>query len=274
VSGGTLSPKGLRSDGDGPHPGRGRIGPTLRTVDGVALATRCWMPDRLPVATVVICHGLTGNKDDPRVVALAERIYDQGYGVVTYDARGHGSSGGICTLGQLEERDVAAIVRWAGANGGRLVLVGASMGALGALSYAGVDPSLTGVVTISSPGDWRLPLRFRSLLTAGLARTRTGRRWAKRKMNVRIGRWAAPPSARTRLAAVECPVVVVHGTVDPIIPRTFSLAEGLKEGPLRELVLVPGMGHAFDPIGLAPICGAISRLVRRRDDLAIPMAGA
>jgi pimeloyl-ACP methyl ester carboxylesterase len=221
------------------------------------------MPEAPPVATVVICHGLTGNKDDPRVVALAERLYDHGHHVITYDARGHGSSGGICTLGKLERRDVAAVVEWAGPNGGPLVLVGASMGALAALAYAADDPSLTGVVTISSPGDWRLPPHFRSLLTAGLARTRPGRRWAKRKMNVRIGPWTAPESARRLLPAVECPVVVVHGSADPIIPRRFSLAHGLREGPLRELVVVPGMGHAFDPIGLTPICDATSRLLTR-----------
>jgi pimeloyl-ACP methyl ester carboxylesterase len=259
VSGRDRWPEGRTREA--PQPGRGQIGPSLQTLDGVVLATRCWVPDGPSVATVVICHGLTGNKDDPKVVALAERLYHDGYQVVTYDARGHGSSGGICTLGKLEVRDVTAVVQWAGATGGRVVLVGASMGALGALAYAADDPTLAGVVTISSPGDWRLPLRFRSLLTAGLARTHPGRRWAKRKMNVRIARWAAPESAKTLLAAVGCPVVVVHGSADPIIPRRFSLADGLREGPLRELVVVPGMGHAFDPIGLTPICDATRRLV-------------
>ena len=254
-----LSPEGR--DPEEQQPGGGRIGPTLRTADGVDLATRCWKPEGSPIAKVVICHGLTGNKDDPKVVALARTLCDQGYQVVTYDARGHGHSGGISTLGKLEVRDVATIIRWVGASGGRLVLVGASMGALGALAYAADDPSVTGVVTISSPGDWILPLRFRSLLTAGMARTRAGRRWAKRKMNVRIGPWVAPESAKSLLAGVACPVVVVHGSADPIIPRRFSLADGLQEGSLRELVVVPGMGHAFDPVGLAPVCDAIGRLV-------------
>jgi pimeloyl-ACP methyl ester carboxylesterase len=212
---------------------------------------------------VVICHGLTGNKDDPRVVALAERLYGDGYQVVAYDARGHGESGGTCTLGKREGLDVAAVVNWLDPHDGRLVLVGASMGALAALAYAADDPSLTGVVAISSPGDWKLPLRPRSFLTAGLARTRTGRRWAKRKMNVRIGPWVAPESARNLLGSVPCPVVVVHGTADPIIPKSHSLAHGLREGPLRELVVVPNMGHAFDPVGLTPICDATRRLINR-----------
>lgn len=147
------------------------------------------MSDAPSGATVVICHGLTGNKDDPRVVALAERLYDDGYQVVAYDARGHGTSGGTCTLGKLERLDVAAVVDYAGTIGSQVILVGASMGAVAALAYAADNRFLTGVVAISSPGDWRLSFRFRSLVTAGLARTRAGRRWARRTMNVRIGPW-------------------------------------------------------------------------------------
>ncbi len=35
------------------------------------------------------------------------------------------------------------------------------------------------------------------------------------------------------------------------------------EGPKRELVLVPDMGHAFDPISIGWICRATSRLLPR-----------
>jgi uncharacterized protein len=270
VSGRQLSPEDRLSHSEEALEGHGRSGPILRTTDGVALATRCWISDAPSAATVVICHGLTGNKDDPRVVALAERLYHDGYQVVTYDSRGHGNSGGICTLGKFEGLDVAAIVEWVQKRGSQLVLVGASLGAVAALAYAAENHSLMGVVAISSPGDSRLPFHFRSLVTAGLARTRLGRRWAKRKMNVRIGPWTAPESARNLLQAVRCPVVVMHGSADPIVPRGFSLADGLREGPLRELVVVPGMGHAFDPIGLASICDATSRLVNRGSRLTDP----
>ena len=110
MGGRRLLPEGWLSNSEEAQPGCGRNGPTLRTADGVAFATRCWLSEAPSVATVVICHGLTGNKDEPRVVGLAERLYDNGYQVVTYDARGHGSSGGTCTLGKLEGLDVAATV--------------------------------------------------------------------------------------------------------------------------------------------------------------------
>jgi pimeloyl-ACP methyl ester carboxylesterase len=233
----------------------------LRAADGTELATRCWLATDAADVMVVIAHGLTANKDDPRVVALAEALHGLGYDVVTYDSRGHGRSGGLCTLGKLEELDVATVVGWARTRATRIITIGASMGAVGVLSFAAKDPALAGVITVSSPGEWRLPLRFRSLITAALARTAPGRHWARRKMNVRIAPWASPDSARSHLRAVRCPVVVVHGGQDPIIPRRSSLAAGFVEGPRRELVLVPTMGHAFDPVGISWICDATARLL-------------
>jgi len=245
--------------------GGGRRGPTLRAADGTELATRCWPAAEGADVTVVIAHGLTANKDDPNVVALADELHRSGYGVVTYDSRGHGQSGGLCTLGKLEGLDVAAVVAWARTRCTSIVLIGASMGAVGVLSYAAKDPDLTGVVTVSSPGGWRLPLTFRSLLTAGLARTAPGRRWAKRTMNVRIAPWASPDPARAHLRAVPSPVVVIHGGQDAIIPRRSSLADRFEEGPRRELVLVPAMGHAFDPVGFRWIREATTRLLSHDD---------
>ncbi len=152
----------------------GRAGPKLRAADGTELATRCWLGTGGADAMVVISHGFTANKDDPAVEALGDELHSIGYDVVTYDSRGHEQSGGLCTLGKLEGLDVAALVDWARARTSRIVPVGASMGAVGVLSYAAKDPDLAGAVTVSSPGEWRLPLRFRSLLAAGLARTSLG----------------------------------------------------------------------------------------------------
>ena len=63
-------------------------------------------------------------------------------------------------------------------SGQAVVIVGASMGAIAALRYAAgpvVDPGLVGVVAVSSPAGWRLPRNARSVLAAGLTRTRLGR---------------------------------------------------------------------------------------------------
>ncbi len=212
---------------------------------------------------VVIAHGLTANKDDPRLVPLASELHRLGFDVISYDSRGHGQSGGRCTLGALERHDVTAVVDWVRGRCDRIILVGASMGALSVLGHAAADPELLGVVTVSSPSGWRLPLRARSVLTAWLARTQAGRALAHRKMGVRIGPWMSPESARTLVKRVDCPVIVVHGRKDPIIPVRSGLANVVARDPERSVVLVPSMGHAFDPVGYSSICEAVTTLAER-----------
>jgi pimeloyl-ACP methyl ester carboxylesterase len=245
----------------------GIAGPRLETSDGVELATRQWPVSDGARAVVVLAHGLTANKDDARVVALASELHRQGFEVIAYDSRGHGQSGGQCTLGDLERHDVAAVVAWARTRNRSVVLVGASMGAVGVLSYAAKANDLTGVVTVSSPGEWRLPLRIRSMVTASLARTRTGREFARRRMGVRIAPWTSPESPRSLVERVTVPVAVVHGRRDAIIPHGAGLARVVHEGPVRSVALVHSMGHAFDPVGHGQISAAITWALRQNESL-------
>ncbi len=194
-------------------------------------------------------------------MAISSELHRDGLDVITYDARGHGRSGGECTFGVLERHDVAAVVDWARSRQDRIVLVGASMGALAVLAQAAVDPDLLGVVTVSSPGSWRLPIRIRSLVTAALARTARGRSVARTRMNVRVSPWKSPVPASQLVAQVNCPVVAVHGRKDPIIPHRSGLARVVAHEPNRKVVLVPGMGHAFDPVGHLAIRRSVQGLI-------------
>ena len=205
---------------------RGTAGPVLWTDDGVPLATRCWTSVSARGA-VVLVHGLTGSKDDPRIVMLAEELHARGFDVLAYDARGHGGSGGRCTLGHREHHDVAAAVAWAKTRSVNTVVIGASLGAIAALSYAATVRDLTGVVAVSSPADWRLPLRPRSFLTAGLARTRIGRVDVRWRMNVRIAHWSSPESPRSLIDQVGCPLVAVHGQRRSDHPRVNGFGNPL-----------------------------------------------
>jgi pimeloyl-ACP methyl ester carboxylesterase len=236
----------------------GIAGPRLETSDGVELATRRWPVSDGARAVVVLAHGLTATKDEPRLVALASELQRLGFEVIAYDSRGHGQSGGQCTLGDLERFDVAAVVEWARTRNRRVVLVGASMGAVGVLAYAATANDLTGVVTVSSPGEWRMPLRIRSMITASLARTRTGREFCRRRMNVRIAPWTSPESPRSLVERISVPLAVVHGRRDGIIPPGAGLARVIGVAPGRSVALVQSMGHAFDPIGHKQICDAVA----------------
>ena len=232
----------------------------LLTIDGVELATRSWLFDGDAHAIVVLVHGLSSTKDHPNVVALASKMKDRGIDVISYDARGHGASGGFSTLGDLERNDVAAAVTRARSRNGRVALVGASMGAIASLSYAQTDPDLAGVVVVSSPADWRVPLRVRALLTVVLARTKPGRLIAARRARVRIHPvWnpPEPPQSVAKRVVTAVPLAIVHGRRDRLIPFQSSLSVSITEVPGAHAVVVSGMGHAFDPVGHDAICDAL-----------------
>lgn len=241
---------------------------SLVTSDGVALAGLHWPSLREPSrAAVVLVHGLAAAKDHPHVEALAGRLQEKGYEVLTYDSRGHGASAGVYTLGRLEHLDVEAAATWAMGRSMPTVVVGASLGGIAVLRYAGDHPEVTGAVIVSTPADWRIPPRLRSVLTVGLARTRLGRLVARRRMGVRISPgWtvADPPEILTD--KVVCPLAVVHGRRDALIPVRWGLEFRLRADPRRHVVLAPEMGHAFDPNGHDAICGAVDwTLAQRRD---------
>ncbi len=232
---------------------------SLVTSDGIALAGLHWPPSSSPpVATVVLVHGLAARKDHPHIEELAGRLQENGFEVLSYDARGHGASAGTYTLGHLEHLDVESAASWAMVRGGPTILVGASLGGVAVLRYACDHPELSGVVIVSSPAGWRIPLRLRAVLTVGLARTRPGRWIARRRMGVKISSgWTASDPPRILTDRVASPLAVVHGRRDALIPVRWGLELQLRADARRYVVLAHDMGHAFDPKGHEAICAAV-----------------
>jgi alpha-beta hydrolase superfamily lysophospholipase len=230
----------------------------LTTSDGIELAARTWSATGDPRASVVLVHGLAATKDNPELVAVATALQERGFDVLAYDARGHGQSGGICTLGDLERHDVAAAVAHVSASGLPVIIVGASMGGIAVLRYAADDPTLAGVVTVSSPADWRLPRSPGTLLLTGMIRTRLGRAFAARLFHVRLSpHWSNAEPPRALAGRVVSPLAVVHGERDHFIPAREAAGLFSAGGGERRLFLVPKMGHAFHPAAVSVIGEAV-----------------
>jgi pimeloyl-ACP methyl ester carboxylesterase len=247
--------------------------PDLVTADGVRLSGRRWSTTQTPSTTVVLVHGFTGSKDHPDVVALAEALVEAGYGVLAYDSRGHHDSAGLCTLGESEELDVAAAVQEARCLSDRVVTVGASMGGIAVLRHARTDGSMDGVVTVSAPSEWKLPLNVRGVFSMVMSRTGFGRSWADRRLGVRIdSRWNSPPAPLEVAAEIHAPLAVVHGAADRMIPSAQAqrLARGAG-GPTR-LEIVPHMGHSFGPHGISAVLDAVRWVLSLGGDYRVASA--
>ncbi len=232
--------------------------PLLLTFDGVLLSGRWWEATKGRGTAAVLVPGFTGSKDDRALVAVAEALREAGHDVLSYDARGHRGSGGLCTLGDLERHDVAAAVELARERADRVVLVGASMGAIAVLRHAATDTDLAGVVAVSSPARWRIPRTARSLLAALVTQTSPGRRLAARRMGVRLApRWTNAEPPRALATRITVPLAVVHGERDRFIPRVEARVLADAASGRCRLEVVPGMGHGFDAAGTPAIAAAI-----------------
>jgi alpha-beta hydrolase superfamily lysophospholipase len=232
--------------------------PTLLTADSVALVGRRWLVEGTPRAAVVIAHGFGAHAEEPSVVATAEGLWARGLDVIAYDARGHGGSGGTSTLGDLESHDVAAAVLLAEQRTNRVVVVGASMGAIAVLRYASRSDALAGIVAVSSPARWVLPRTPKAFAAALMTRTTAGRAIAARALRVRIARaWTDPTPPVELVRRLNRPVAIVHGSADSFIPvaAAHELYEHANEP--RSLCIVQGMGHAFSEAALQPVYDAV-----------------
>lgn len=233
------------------------------------LAARRWPAPDGARASVVLVHGFSASASEDRVVALAEALHAAGYGVLVHDARGHGASGGECTLGNCERLDVDAAVRSVQADDRSnapanvdlpIVVVAASMGAIAALGYQHDHPGeLRGLVTVSCPAHWHLPLNGRGLASVVLTQTPVGRWVARRQMNVRIARRLhRPPPPVELIAGVDVPIAILHGRDDPFIaPSAADDLYAAARDP-RTLVVIDGMGHAYEAESIQPIIAAVA----------------
>ena len=93
-------------------------------------------------ATMLIGHGVTGNKDRAHLVALAEALASNGVNALRFSFAGNGDSEGEfvdCTITK-EIGDLKAVIDAASVEGGILYYTGHSMGgAVGVLTVTGDD---------------------------------------------------------------------------------------------------------------------------------------
>jgi pimeloyl-ACP methyl ester carboxylesterase len=219
---------------------------TLVTPDGVPIEAVHLHGDR--GLAIVVAHGFTLHWQWPHVWRVARRLNERA-GVVVFDFRGHGRSGGTTTLGDKEINDVDTVVRYARELGyERVVTVGFSMGASTVLRHAGLMGGVDGVVSVSGPGRWYYRGTPSMRRVHWAVEHRAGRLITKQILKTRIsqGRWdpvPLPPADAAALIA-PTPVLIVHGDRDEYFPSDHAeqLFEAARQP--KELWIVPGLGHA------------------------------
>ncbi|MFF5208729.1 alpha/beta hydrolase [Streptosporangium sp. NPDC000396] len=253
----------------------------LRTEDNVRIDAAHTPPRGPDDLGIVLAHGFTGSLRERPTRRITHVLSGFG-GVISFDFRGHGRSGGESTVGDLEVLDLDAAVRHARAIGyARVAVVGFSMGGAvavrhaglrGAVSRAGVgrgpvsgDPGEPGgreaargpgdgrdgvdaVVAVSAPARWYYR-GTRPMRQVHWAIEQPLGRWAARmgkRTRIRKGVWDPVPLAPYEAAAKisPTPLLVVHGDSDGFFP--LDHAHQIYDAALepKELWIEPGYGHA------------------------------
>jgi pimeloyl-ACP methyl ester carboxylesterase len=229
-------------------------GVALLTRDGVRLSAH-HTPAACPTTfAIIVAHGFTLSWAAPAALLMARELARTS-GVVAFDFRGHGRSGGISTVGDSEVHDVDAAIRYARWLGySRVATLGFSMGAAVVVRHAGLASRnqaaerTDAVATVSGPSRWN----FRG--TSAMRRvqlgigTRTGRAVVRHLFGTRVTAqvwdpWPEPPDALAA-AIAPTPLLIVHGDGDPFfgVDHAQWLYDSAREP--KDLWIERGAGHA------------------------------
>jgi ABC-2 type transport system ATP-binding protein len=234
--------------------------------DGVSIAATLYVPDGTPPTggwpAIVFLHGLAGNRQQMNALVEGYGLTGGPYAVLTFDARGHGDSGGLVGIdGPREVSDTRAVRDWLAA---RADVSDSKIGAWG-ISYGGgaVFNSLAAgvpwaaVATVETWTDLYSALMPQGLVKSGLVAGLAGSIPTERRDPAlgalqtaafagnasTVKPWAAERSSISKLGAITTPVFMAQGRRDFL----FGIDQGVQAfGRLKgPKVLYVGLhGHA------------------------------
>ena len=222
---------------------------SIPSAPGIQLAGLLHNPDdRSSHACVVVAHGMLSSKGSDKHRMICEAAAEAGVLALRFDFRGRGDSGGdpsILTVSN-EIEDLSAVIAFVRDRGcSRVMVVGSSLGGSVALLVGAKNNGLLGLVTIAAPA--RLPNRPRDAWGG------SGQSNRDNLIEVAPGEFidaaffrdAARHDVEAAAHALACPLLIIHGRADPVVPidDAILLAE---RAPNADLVTHPTAGHRFD----------------------------
>ncbi len=205
-------------------------------------------PDRSKAASaVILCHGMESSKESEKLVTLSRRLSERGIIALRFDFAGSGESEGkfeeITYSGEVEDLRAAyeVVMKY---RPKKIGVLGSSMGGTVGLLFAAQEQNIAALVTIAAPVH---PERFSERLSTPEEtrqwRARGFTRYHGHRLNVSLLRDLEVLDVPKAARKISCPVLVIHGDKDDIVP----VKEGRElfaalAGPKR-LCIIEGSGH-------------------------------
>ena len=206
----------------------------------------------------IIGHGVTGNKDRPFVVALANAVSASGIHVLRFSFAGNGGSDGDfrdCTISK-EVEDLQSVLNLTEEKGFRVTYAGHSMGGAVGVLAAARDPRIKYLISL-----------------AGMVNT-------EKFYNAEFGEetpdsgcmWEEPDcplssafkndlisiqSTASSISQIQVPWLLVHGTTDDVVLIDDSNEAYSVASEPKKLVKIEGANHVFSDDGQQPMIDAV-----------------
>ncbi|MFX1517062.1 MAG: alpha/beta hydrolase [Promethearchaeota archaeon] len=213
------------------------------TSKGVAISAILLFPSNLEDQrpAILAYHGWGGTKEN--ILTNCLDFVKAGYVVLVPDLRGHGESGGISTLGLLEQDDAKVAIDYlftrSEVNSSAVSVWGASFGGMISLLAAGTDSRIKATIAVSAPANTTAWLKERDFRT-----------------NERISYRPYTKVDPSNLTAVEerSPInfvnnienlLVMHGELDPLVPvhHAKDLFKASNRSDRHRLIVFKGEEH-------------------------------
>jgi pimeloyl-ACP methyl ester carboxylesterase len=214
---------------------------------------------------VVIGHGVTGNKDRPFVVALAEGLAAAGINALRFSFTGNGVSEGRftdCTISK-EVTDLGSVLDALADR--EVCYVGHSMGGAVGVILASEDARIRQLVSLAGMVSTK---KFAET-EFGSEEPDKGFMWEDKDCPLSSGFMADLRGIDTvveRGARITVPWLLVHGTEDDVVLIQDSRDILAKAGHNAELLELPGANHVFADEHCQPMVDAVVDWIRRHAD--------
>lgn len=193
---------------------------------------------------VVIGHGVTGNKDRPFVVALAEGFAKAGISAVRFSFSGNGGSGGNFTDSTIskEVEDLGSVLD--AIKDRKICYIGHSMGGAVGVLRAAKDPRIQVLVSLAGM------VHTKAFAEREFGSVKAGEGFMWDDPNCPLSQKYMEDMAKigTVLESapkIKAPWLLVHGTEDDVVPITESQEIFAKANQPKELIELQGANHVF-----------------------------
>lgn len=215
---------------------------------------------------VVIGHGVTGNKDRPWAVALAEALEEAGVNALRFSFSGNGDSEGKFEDSTItkEVKDLRAVINAADDEGfHRICYVGHSMGgAVGVISATkderiGLLVSLAGMVHTKRFADAEF----------GDQAPGKGFMWDEKDCPLSrayVDDMEKIGDVLSKTEKIEVPWLIVHGDADDVVPVEEGREIHAAAYEPKDYVEIPGADHVFSGASQQKMLDAVVPWIKDR----------